>query len=213
MRHSAIPMAGATAVLLLATPAHPCDWTFIHTIDLGDALLAGGQSHTFGVGLGGTPLCVVGFSVEFDYSEPYPDSSLASDLRVIITAPDSTTYTVGGFDTPSDANWSFQGPGSNGPGHYGDHPDDIFLHWLPNPQPNEVWLGELVNDRGFDFYSNLYQNIQVHFYVGPVPCDADVNGNDMVDVGDLMDVILHWDRASQSASPTSTATVRGTCST
>jgi hypothetical protein len=176
------------------------DYSFCLAIPNGNPTLGGGQSTTFGVGLGGTPLGVVGFSVEFDYAESVPDLSLASDLRVIITAPDGTVFSVGGFDNAGSSNalWSFQGPGSGGAGHYGSNPQDIFLDWKDDPQPNAVWLGTFVNDRGNDPNPNTYNNLKVTFYTAPEWCDADMSppsGDGVVDINDLLVVINFWGAA------------------
>ncbi|MEE4331612.1 MAG: S8 family serine peptidase, partial [Wenzhouxiangella sp.] len=60
---------------------------------------------------------VVGFSFEGTVSGASSGSNWSSDLRLVITSPDGTSFDVGGFDD-TENEWDFQGQGSANDGTY-----------------------------------------------------------------------------------------------
>jgi hypothetical protein len=71
---------------------------------------------------------VVGFSFQGTVSGISGTQTYASDMAMTITSPAGASYTVGGFNSPNDADWEFQGEGSTSDGIYTSaHPGpDIF---------------------------------------------------------------------------------------
>ena len=123
-----------------------------------------GDSVTYNIDLpAGKP--VVGFRFEGDYTDDGPGAPTfwASDLQLKITSPNGRMWTVGGFFSPRDEDWAFQGPGSDGDGHYGDDGEDIFLPWLDDPLASGVFNVAFSNDWQSDPNENLY-DVQVRFY-------------------------------------------------
>ena len=138
-------------------------------LQLGSWTLEGGRSVTWTFELQDNPNGVIGFAVEFDYDEPVADASWASDAQVTLMSPTGASYTVGGFDNigAADAEWSFQGPESDLPGHYGD--EDIFMPWANDPEPKGVWTFTLTNDWAADLRPNEYNNIVLRIIKAPAP--------------------------------------------
>ncbi len=60
---------------------------------------------------------VTGFTFEGTVAGISGTASWASDMQMTITAPDGTSFTVGGFSTPH-PDWDFQGSGSDSDGTY-----------------------------------------------------------------------------------------------
>ena len=151
----------------LAMPAAANEWTNTDVFKLGNLLLGGQQGEIFTLILPDNAKGVIGFSVEFDYFEPIPDGSWASDAQVIVTSPLGAVYTVGGFDNAGAADelWVYDGPGSDGPGHYADQ----FFPWKDDLQPKGAWTVSFFNDWGADGNVNEYNNIVVTFYKIPGP--------------------------------------------
>lgn len=118
-------------------------------------------------------LGVVGFQVRWNYDEPVPDDSWASDVQVIVTRQGSgEQYTVGGLTNEplADERWSFQGVISDGPGTYGDTDEDIFLPWIDAPLDLGTFNVMFTNDWANDLFPNLYENAEIRFYrVVPAP--------------------------------------------
>jgi MYXO-CTERM domain-containing protein len=93
---------------------------------------------------------LTGVSIEMDYDEPVEDFSWASDLELQATAPDLTTYYIGGLTDPEDYVWPFDGSVSNDPGFYsgtvnfdaaiagpGEWTLVLFNDWASDPNPND----------------------------------------------------------------------------
>jgi hypothetical protein len=161
----------ATGAAMAGDPV-PTEW-----FELGAAPLGGGESfsRTFDLsdlvlGDGGS-LGVVGFEVMFDYDEEVPDDSWASDALVNVDSSFGFGYQVGGFDNigTSDAEWSFQGPGSDGPGTYGDSGADIFLPWIDDPILSGTIDVRFANDWGSDPNPNFYEAAIRFYQVVPTP--------------------------------------------
>lgn len=140
------------------------EWTNTQVFELGSVTLAGGGSIHFDLLLVDNQKEVVGFKFEFDYFEPVPDASFASDLQLQLLSPADATFIVGGFDNIGDANalWSFTGPD---PGNYMDE----FFPWKEDRQPKGEWTLWLTNDWGADPYPNEYNNMKITFYKIPAP--------------------------------------------
>ena len=71
-----------------------------------------------------------------------------------------------GFTHIGDANtlWSFDGPGSDGPGTYGDSGNDVFFPWKTSPKPSGMFTLTFSNDWLGDENPNQYDNVEVRFY-------------------------------------------------
>ncbi|MBT8486264.1 MAG: hypothetical protein HKO59_16245 [Phycisphaerales bacterium] len=152
----------AAAASVGAGPPAPTEW-----FDVGSATLGAGDVLAADIALAVTPSQVVGFEVRFDYSEMISDASWASDAQAKVTTPARATYTIGGFTTlpKADEDWSFNGPGSDGPGVYGDSGEDIFLPWLDAPAGDGVYAVSLTNDWLGDSNPNTYNVVQIRFYL------------------------------------------------
>lgn len=174
MMKNTIGIAAATALALSTaalagddppTPT-PTEW-----FSIGDLVLGAGEGTQVAIQLPDNESLVVGFEVRFDYSEAVEDASWASDVQVIVTAPDQDIYTVGGLTNlpAADIAWSFQGPQSNGPGTYGDSGLDAFLPWLDNGKSKGEYLVDFTNDWLGDPNPNQYDNVEIRFYKVPGP--------------------------------------------
>lgn len=87
------------------------------TLNIADFALPGGGSASETVPAGiDTRGQVIGFTFEGSVSN-LGSSAWASDMAMTITAPDSSNYTVGGYNT-GNPDWDFQGSGSGSPGSY-----------------------------------------------------------------------------------------------
>ncbi len=170
MKKVLLTMAGGL-LLTVTGSTWANDWTNTETFELGSFLLAGGQTVSFDLELADNAKEIVGFIVEWDYFEPIPDGSWASDAQARLTSPTGATYVVGGFsqDIQPDVFWSFDGSGSDGPGHYGDDPKDIFTPWKDDRQPKGLWHFEFENDWNPDPNPNEYNNLTIHFLKIPAP--------------------------------------------
>ena len=154
--------------MMLAAPAFAGDDFIITTwMDLGSGQLGAGEFFESDYLVTGEPNeLVVGFELQYDYSEPVPDNSWASDAQVVVSAPTGEVWTVGGFtNLPlADQEWSFQGGASDGPGHYGSDGADIFLPWVADPIDLGLFNVTFTNDWLGDGNPNLYANTQIRFY-------------------------------------------------
>lgn len=140
------------------------DWVATEVFELGSVTLSGGESAQFDLLLKDNPMEVIGFKFEFDYFEPMPDASFASNLRLEIMSPLGNSFIVGGFDNIGDADdlWGFTGPDS---GNYMDE----FFPWKFKPQPKGDWTLGLTNDWSADPFPNEYNNMIITFYKIPAP--------------------------------------------
>jgi hypothetical protein len=135
-------------------------------MSVGSGLLGAGESIEVDFLLTDDEGGIVGFEVRFDYSEAVPDASWASDVQVVLETPSAIEFIVGGFTNVGDAVvlWSFDGPGSDGPGIYGDSGSDIFLPWKTAPQSAGTYHLTFSNDWFGDENANQYDGIEVRFY-------------------------------------------------
>ena len=159
--------AALCALALTAAPAAMADDLVITDwFDVGTGFLGGGQSFIVNVDLDtGEDLLVAGFEFRYDYAEFVSDASWASDSQVMVLGPAGDMFIVGGLtNLPfADEEWSFQGPSSDGNGHYADSGADIFLPWVDDPLPLGLFSVAFTNDWQSDPNENLY-DVQVRFY-------------------------------------------------
>jgi hypothetical protein len=158
--------AAAALAFVAGGTAMANDFTNMETFNLGNVTLGAGEVATFQITLEDNPKAVVGWIVEWDYFEPIPDASWASDAKAVVTSPTGASDERGGFDTVVNP-WSFDGSGSDGPGHYGD--TDVQFPWKDAPEPKGVWTLTFSNDWGGDPNPNEYNNLTITFLKLPAP--------------------------------------------
>ncbi|MBT8486926.1 MAG: hypothetical protein KJO43_15215 [Phycisphaerae bacterium] len=153
--------------LALTTPVMATgDTTVTEWMPLGSELLGPGESMDDDFLVTNEEGDVLGFEVRFDYDEPISDTSWASDVQVVVDGPGGERFTVGGFTNIDDADalWSFDGPGSDGPGRYGDSGNDIFLPWQATPIGAGTFHVTFTNDWFGDENPNEYDSVSIRFY-------------------------------------------------
>ncbi len=83
------------------------------------AATGGGPSAVFDIAAGiSSQANVVGITFEGTVSGISGNNSWASDLKLVLTSPGGPQFSAGGFDSPGDATWDFDGGGSSENGTY-----------------------------------------------------------------------------------------------
>ena len=151
-----VALAGALAAAAgFAAPA------LATVVDFGNFTL--GATDTVDVGtinlLAAPSYLTVAFN--FDFNGHF-DDSYASDLQVVITDPNSNTFTIGGYDNePSaDTDWTFQGSVSNAAGFYSNSfPSILFPGGFGTTAG--AYDVTITDDWSLDPNSNNYNNFTV----------------------------------------------------
>jgi hypothetical protein len=140
---------------------------------------------------------VIGFAFEGNVSGIGASDAWASDMRLDITAPDGSSYSIGGYDNVVDS-WSFEGAGSSDDGFY----EDIRLNVFDSIDKGGTWTFEFTNDWGASPANMLWEDVVVTLIKGePEPvecpeggpgCPQDLTGNGNVGVGDLLNLLAAW---------------------
>lgn len=122
---------------------------------------------------------VVGFSFEGTVAGVSGTGSWASDMCMIVEAPDGTIYGVGGI-SGTQANcsvnsWDFQGGGSTEDGFYESSHDDVF-----DPATGDAgdWTFTFVNDWSSTSAADMNWSdvtVTLHKFVEATGCDAPAN--------------------------------------
>ena len=89
--------------------------------------LGGGESISFDFVLEPNNKVITGFLFEGFFDDLADGGSWGSDLRMEIFGPNGFVYSIGGFDTPSDDVWDFDGGGSDEDGFYTHDGTDRFI--------------------------------------------------------------------------------------
>ena len=98
---------------------------------------------------------VDGFSIFIDYVGD-GGNTWASDTNCMITAPDGQTVSIGGFGSPSDLDYDYQGSVSANPGTYGSGP---HFGWIDGGPSQGTYTVKLTQDFGIGIFNNFQVNI------------------------------------------------------
>ena len=135
--------------------------------------LIGGQSANFLLNLD-NPNAVIGFSFQGDYVLQ-PGGGWGSDMNMRITGPSGSTVAIGGFGSPSDLDWDFQGSDSGPLGFYDSGPHFHMDSGAPvfnsngdgSTNKTGFWLFTFTQDFGSD--PTIWENVQVTLHKIPAP--------------------------------------------
>lgn len=111
---------------------------------------------------------VAGFSVWVDYIGD-GGNTWASDTNLMITAPDGQTVSIGGFGSPADLDYDYQGSVSAGPGVYMSGPHTGWIDGGPN---GGTYTLKMTQDFGIGFFNDF----SVHIIRVPAPGAAALLG-------------------------------------
>jgi hypothetical protein len=112
---------------------------------------------------------VFGVAISFNFT-PGGSNAWASDLQIRLTAPNGFHYRIGGFSSPGDVNWPFQGSGSATSGLYAfANPPALFSV----PQQGGEWTVVLRNDWA-SAGAVQYDNVTIVFLLEPYFIDGPV---------------------------------------
>lgn len=113
---------------------------------------------------------IVGFSFSGTVAGITGSGSWASDLQLAIDDPNGNTTLIGGFSTPSDFDWDFQGSGSADDGDYASGPH--FL-WEDSPIDKDgvnAFVFTFTNDWNSELAAmHQWSNIEITFHKIPAP--------------------------------------------
>lgn len=99
-----IVAAGGALALATAAAATPHDPALDIPLNVGSLSLAGAQTINVDFNVPAGPGPVVGLSFSGFYEGP---SSFGGDLKMEVSGPSGSTYSVGGFDNPGQFDWDF----------------------------------------------------------------------------------------------------------
>lgn len=167
----------AVAVCLLASvpafagpPAH--DPLLDQVIPLGSHTLAGGASVPLEVQIPPNNNPVVGFSVSFDYNDAADTFAWASDLRIAITPGFGAPYSIGGFSTVSDTQYSWFTNTDTNTGHFDSGPHYAWPAGIPK---DGLWNFVLRNDYSFNG-AVQWNNVTLTLHKTPEPTSLGLLG-------------------------------------
>jgi hypothetical protein len=150
---------GAIVAVFIGTAAQA---QTTEVINLGNFTLAGGQSAV--VAYNGDPANltgVQGFKISFDYDDTADPFAYASDLRFTFNG---WNWSVGGFTTASNADWTFDGPSDTG-----SFSHDTPTVWADAPFAKDALTSfTLANDYSFNG-AVQWNNVTLTLYKVPAP--------------------------------------------
>ena len=111
---------------------------------------------------------IEGFSIWIDYVGD-GGGTWASDTNAMITAPDGQSVSIGGFGSPSDLDYDYQGSVSADPGVYGSGP---HFGWIDGGNAGGVYTLKLTQDFGI----GVFNDFSVHILRVPAPGAAALLG-------------------------------------
>ena len=111
---------------------------------------------------------VDGFSIWVDYVGD-GGNTWASDTNAVITAPDGQSVAIGGFGSPSDLDYDYQGSISAGPGVYMSGP---HFGWIDGGAASGTYTVKLTQDFGV----GVFNDFTVHIGRVPAPGAAALLG-------------------------------------
>jgi len=124
--------------------------------------------HTFTFTKDAPGQVVAGFSVWVDYIGD-GGGTWASDTNLMITAPDGQTVSIGGFGTPADLDYDYQGSVSADPGVYMSGP---HVGWIDGGPASGTYTLKMTQDFGVGFFADF----SVHILRVPAPGAAALLG-------------------------------------
>ena len=180
MRHTLIISALGTLLHGAAIAQHDPSLDRVVEFDSFTAISAanGGSPVVYAIPPWGTSdELIVGFSFSGHVFGITGSTSWASDLQMIITAPSGAFLRVGGFTSPRDIDWDFQGIVSDNNGAYESGP-----HYFPGPPIPKGGLGgwtvSFANDWNNAAAANMHwSNVQITIHkIIPAPGAAAMFG-------------------------------------
>ena len=146
--------------------------------DTGAFSLASPNMLTFTFEADDNGTAIGGFSIWCDYIGD-GGNTWASDTNCVITAPDGQTVAIGGFGSPSDLDYDYQGSISADPGTYTSGPHTGYIDGGPS---GGVYTVKLTQDFGI----GLFNNFQVNIIRDTPTCYADCNGDGVLNILDFV---------------------------
>lgn len=164
-----IPVTIAAAMALVATASASAGsynpaLDYVISINDGNAFSLSGTPVSFNVIVPDTGGTVVGFSFEgtlFVNQSGLP--GLPGQTQLTITAPDASTYVVGGMP-PSASSWDFQSATNSNNVTYNHGPDML----LPDTSPIGTWTFTFARVGGFPS-THQWSNVTITLHSVPAP--------------------------------------------
>lgn len=135
--------------------------------------ISDGQSMSFDFLLD-NPNQVIGFSFAGDYVVQDP-GGWGSDTHMRITGPSGSTVGIGGFGSPSDLDWDFQGPDSAPLGFYSSGPHFHGAKGAPvfnsngDGSTNKPGNWSIVFTQDFGAAGTIWENVEITLHKIPAP--------------------------------------------
>ena len=124
--------------------------------------------HTFTFQKDDNGTTIEGFSIWVDYIGD-GGGTWASDTNAMITAPDGQSVSIGGFGSPADLDYDYQGSVSADPGIYMSGP---HFGWIDGGNAGGTYTLKITQDFGVGFFNDF----TVHILRVPAPGAAALLG-------------------------------------
>ena len=149
---------------------------------------------------------VVGFSFEGTVSGIGDTLTWASDMVMTISAPDGTSFTVGGFETPHPP-WDFEGTGSNDDGTYSSTHIGTAIFGVEGVEDQGTWAFEFEHT-----WSDAmdWSDVTITLHKAPLPsCSNELTNVDWLSVAPASGSIPQGDNENVSVMVNSTGLIPG----